>query len=447
MATASLRRIHLDSFKSFQREHLDLAGVTVLTGRNSAGKSNALDAIEVLARLADGDDLHEALDGRGRDGDGVRGGARGCAPHRENTFSLGCTASVGKDLYRLELTVEVEPVLRIVRESLWGPAPAAESRKVESHWLMVTRPSDQSHPGLSAEIYNGKRGPNPIQQFRDDRLLTLQLAARMNTKHRVEAAVLRGAEAVTSALRGAFHLDPVPHLMRGYVPERDVLLRRTAENVSAAVHRLETDDPAAHAAVTAAVQRVTDRQLRSLVSVVSPLGDVMLGVDEGVSGDEPDITPAREMSDGLLRFLAVATAMRTAGQRLDIDALQSLTGVEPGVLLVVEEIENGLHPAQADHLLELIRGAASPPSTRILITTHSPALLNALTGELNESVVVCYRDAATGHSRLSRAIDLPGYVKALAAGDMGDAISRGQLVAPRTETRDLGALAHLIGRG
>jgi hypothetical protein len=80
MATASLVSIELRSFKSFKGEVLPLDDVTVLTGRNSSGKSNALDAAEVLSRLATGEDVYDALDGRRREGGPIRGGLRGCAP-------------------------------------------------------------------------------------------------------------------------------------------------------------------------------------------------------------------------------------------------------------------------------------------------------------------------------------------------------------------------------
>lgn len=54
------------------------------------------------------------------------------------------------------------------------------------------------------------------------------------------------AQDVLHTLRGVFHLDPVPHLMRQYVHSRDIRLRRTAENISAVVGHLKHVDPAAY---------------------------------------------------------------------------------------------------------------------------------------------------------------------------------------------------------
>lgn len=444
MAIATLQSIDLISFKSFRDAILPLDRLTVLTGRNSAGKSNALDAAEVLSRLASGEDLYDALDGRRREGGPIRGGSQGCAPHGEKFFALGCSVALGSRQYGMTVKIEVDPEPRVVDERLWGPAPALGSGHIEDRVLLHTRASNSHTRGLEAEVYNGKRGNNPASVFRDNRLLTTQLAARINPRNRVDRAVLQAADAVTSALGGIFHLDPVPHLMRGYVSERDSDLRRTGENLSAAVSRLMRDNPEDFRRILRALDEVADQRVAGIAVDASSLGDVMLALEERAA-QRVDLTPAREMSDGLLRFLAIATALLTSDRGLDVDLGLSQRSVEAGVLLVIEEIENGLHPSQAGRLLELVRDAASTESTKILITTHSPALLNALTGSLNESVVVCYRDAETGRSKLSRLTQLPGYAQALAQGDLGDAVTMGRLVRPDESTPDLGDFNRLLG--
>jgi predicted ATPase len=425
-----LTALHLTAFKSFSQAELPIDAITVLTGRNSSGKSNALDGIEVLSRLATGEELGDALDGRRREGGPVRGGSRGCAPHGTDSFSVGCTVAAGDDVYRLDVTVQVDPELRIVRENLQGPARALESGQVESRNLLRTLPP--SGTGLVAEIFNGKRGHNPIPSFRATRLLTSQLELRLAPQNAADAAVVKGAQVVTSALRGAFHLDPVPHLMRDYVSERDTELRRTGENVSAAISKLDRTDRATFARLVELVRQVADDRIRGITVTRSPLGDVMLALEEG-DGTTTEITPAREMSDGLLRFVAIATALLTSNSGLDIDTGAAATGLEPSVLLLIEELENGLHPAQAGNVLELIKEAARDPATRVMVTTHSPALLNFMTGELTRSVLVCYRDSTTGASRIARLAELAGYAQAMASGRLGDVVSQGRLIRPEPD--------------
>jgi predicted ATPase len=440
---AELSELRLIRFKSFRDETLPLSDLTVLTGRNSSGKSNALDAIDVLSRLVGGEELADALDGRRREGGPVRGGSLGCAPHGEDRFTLGCKVDFGAYDFEYAVSIQVEPDLRIVRESLVGGCPALRSGVWRRGHLLRAESTDVRAAGISGEVHNGRKGVNPSYAFRDSRLLISQLPLHVNGDDIAGEQVLRAAGAVTAALRGAFHLDPVPHLMRGYVPARDSGLRRTAENLSAAVSLLSRD-PVRFAQLNELTRQVADHPVHTLAVSVSDLRDVMLTLRET---DSPDgVTPAREMSDGLLRFLAIATALLTADQGLDVDPEGGAgDGIRGRVLLVVEELENGLHPSMAGRLLQLIRDTSRQTGTQVVLTTHSPALLNALSGEGSQSVVVCYRDEESQTSRLVALVELPGYADAMAEGEIGDLVARGRLVRPLPPTSDADALWQLLG--
>jgi predicted ATPase len=424
---------------------LPIAPLTVLTGRNGSGKSNALDGIEVLARLAGGEELVDALDGRRREGGTIRGGSRGCAPHGTTSFELGCTVSVDDDVFEFDVEVQVVPDLRVVYERLAGPAPTVSSALEEQRVLLETLELPAGSTFVEAEVYNGKRGRNPIYAFRDSRLLISQLPAHIVPQNRADHAVIQAAKTVVAALRGIFHLDPVPHLMREYVPERDAELRRTGANLSAAIGNLKQADHAAFDRLVNLIHEVADSPVEAVTVMESGLGDVMLTIREGK--DKASLTPAREMSDGMLRFLAVATALLTANRGLDIDPGVGAVGdgTPAGVLLVIEELENGLHPAQAERVLKLIRETGEELGTQVVFTTHSPALLNAIPGSLIDGVIVCYRDRDDARSRLRRLTDLPGYADAMASGRLGDLVSRGRLVRPEERSGDFADFNRLLG--
>ncbi|WFR74682.1 AAA family ATPase [Prescottella defluvii] len=288
-------------------------------GRNSAGKSNAFDGLEVLARLAEGEDLADALDGRRREGGTVRGGSAGCPPHGTSRFELGCSVEYDGERYDYDLTVEVRPDLRVVAEKLYGPGVAVKSGRTSYGPLIETREPGAPGTGIVADIHNGKRGSNTPYTFRDSRIILSQVPLAIAGNNRAEVSVIRGANAVLLALRGIFHLDPIPHLMRGFVPHRDAELRRTGENISAALKSLETRDPESFARVQELVRQVADDRVENISFVSSDLGDVMLALNEN-RGERGAIerTPAREMSDGLLRFTAIATALLSSQYGLDV---------------------------------------------------------------------------------------------------------------------------------
>lgn len=87
MANDRIAELRLDSFKSYEDVVIAFAPLTILIGRNGSGKSNALDALEIISRLARGDEVRDALEGDRRDADPVRGGAEGCPPPGADTFT------------------------------------------------------------------------------------------------------------------------------------------------------------------------------------------------------------------------------------------------------------------------------------------------------------------------------------------------------------------------
>lgn len=128
--------------------------------------------------------------------------------------------------------------------------------------------------------------------------------------------------------------------------------------------------------------------------------------------------PARQMSDGMLRMMAIATALLTGGSGLAVGARPA--DLQGTLMLVIEELENGLHPSQAARLLRLIK-EESGDSFQVVLTTHSPALLNALSGEDHRGVIVVTRDRVSGASRAERLVDLPGYARMMVGSRLGDA--------------------------
>jgi predicted ATPase len=96
--------------------------------------------------------------------------------------------------------------------------------------------------------------------------------------------------------------------------------------------------------------------------------------------------PGWLLSTGTLRLLALLALLRHPN---------------PPPLIVVEEIENGLDPRSVHLIVEEIRNAVLSGVTQVIVTTHSPYLLDLLT---LEHLVVVERDAQ-GHPRFTRPAD------------------------------------------
>lgn len=98
--------------------------------------------------------------------------------------------------------------------------------------------------------------------------------------------------------------------------------------------------------------------------------------------------PASRLSDGTIRFIAL---------------LAILCHPEPPPLICIEEPEIAMHPDSQDLVVELLKKASE--RTQLIVTTHSPWLIDHLSAT-PEQVVVCERDRhpekGTQFNRLSR---------------------------------------------
>ena len=414
---ATLTSLRLGAFKNMRRAQVPIDPLTLLVGRNGSGKSNVLDALAVLSALASGANLRDALDG-GRSGPLVRGGSEGCAPLGGNSFTVGCSVAIDRALYHLDLKVAVRPALQIVSERLWTRRRSGPRYREPLELLRTDAPQPDSGD-IVARWHNRKQGPNPTINFRASQLLTAQVATRVPATSEAGRHIRRIAEETINALSNVFILDPVPHQMREYVPEKDVRLRRNAENLSSVLANLLRDD-ATRSVLLEMIRSLSEAQVSEMNAVTSDLGDVMIAIREHIGPTEQQ-TPARLMSDGTLRFLAIAAAL------LDLSPLNGNSDEESsgGRTLVVEEIESGLHPSQAAVLLNQLK-ASSSSGVRTLATTHSPAILDALDGKDHSSVVVCSR-RPSGWNTATRLTEFPDYFEVVGRSPLGTAAVRDQL--------------------
>ena len=88
-------------------------------------------------------------------------------------------------------------------------------------------------------------------------------------------------------------------------------------------------------------------------------------------------------------------------------------------LVIIEEIDNGVHPSRAETLVSQILHIASTRNLHVLITSHNPALLDAVPDEALGDVLCCYRDPATGYSQITRLDRLERYPELIAQGTLG----------------------------
>jgi hypothetical protein len=396
-------------FKGFANAELNLfRPLTVLIGPNGSGKSNVIEGIELLSFLAHGGPLHEIVDlGRGG-GSGleIRGGLEACARHGGDVFSLSFGASTPfegeKRNFWYKVSIGVKPHPRIVQESLViekGPMifETVEGKKSATSGDVLVRFNNFARGGKKPQV-SVSANRAVLSQYRES-----------VTKHKKFKTCVAVIQRLLSYLRSSFAFDPYPNLMRDYQRIGSLQLHRHGGNISAVLFGLSTGSDAGRQTLLRLVGRIKqlpEEPYRELSFVETQLNDVIFGFKEGENGHFFD---ARLLSDGTLRTLAVLTALET---------------VEKGSRLVIEEFDNGLHPSRVKVLIEALEDCCQRRELNVLVTTHNPATLDALSKDQLDGVVMCVWDKELKAFNLVRLADLPQYVEILESGRLGDLVTR-----------------------
>nr|WP_315205739.1 ATP-binding protein [uncultured Albidiferax sp.] len=419
-----LTSFHLENFKSFkQNAVLPLGSLTVLIGANAAGKSNALEGLRMLSWLAQGNKLSAIQHAVNQADKVVRGRVPDIFNKGENRFSLGCTMDEIPEGAALAMQLELRADdLHIVAERM-GTGSGVPLYDM-----------DQASKGNSTEAsvaYNNysKGGNKPHIPVSDQMAVFAQLdspASFHATHKKAQQQIPKVCKRYQEVLSNVLFLDPVPAKMRDFSFLADKRLGGDGANLSSVLFRLwygGEDDlweqlgfetispPSARQEVLSFIQSLPEQDIQGLSFLKGPRNDVMVQLVESFGG-VPRAYESALLSDGTLRVLAIAAAMLSAPE---------------GSLVVIEEIDNGVHPSRARHLLERIQTIAEQRKLRVLLSTHNPAMLDALPDKAVPDVVFCYRDPVLGDSRLVRLGSLPDAPELLIQDTLGHLMTTGAL--------------------
>lgn len=407
--------ITLSNFKSYRRAELPLAPLSLLIGANASGKSNAIEAIRLLYWISGVPRLDFLLEGRAGTEAPARGIFQSLAPMAYgdgDTFGVGCRTdwrdpggSGTWDRFAIEL--QVAPWgLRVVGETIEGPDSPVPL-------YTVATPAEGAGEELQVQYHNFARGgrrPKIPCSDRQPVLAQLDTPTRFGRDHTLAQRVIpRVVEQYRQLLGNIFFLEPDPRRMRQPAAGGEGEIHGDGSNLSAVLYDL-CHDKGQKEEVLEFVRALPEREIRDL-SFAETSGGILPRLTETFAGEERgwDITL---LSDGILRVLAVAAAVLSAPE---------------GALVVIEGIDNSVHPRRACVLLENLHRVARGRKIHVLLATHNPAFLDALPLAAIPEVVSCYRDPRQGDSRLVRLGDLEGYPELVARGPLGRLMNQGIL--------------------
>jgi len=394
-----LTQIEVKNFKSYISGTLQLATLTVLIGANASGKSNVIEALRLLARIAQGERLSKL------DESIFRGGVENLGYRGSKSFGISCvtTEPEWKD-FSINFSLGDDGDLHVAAEKITSLTSTVPLYEITS-----------APQGAGSDVfvtYNNfaRGGKKPSIVCSSHMAIFTQLLSEIrfrakNTKSR--DIIPKVAAKYVRWLSGIVFLEPEPNSMRSYGHKADRIIKEHGENLSGVLYNLCSDSNL-KTAVLEFVKSLPEQDIEDISFIETPRDEVMLQLTETFGGHGTTYDAAI-LSDGTLRVLSIAAAILSAPEQS---------------LVVIEEIDNGVHPSRAADLLERISSIAKKRNLRVLISSHNPALLDALPDEAVPKTVFCYRSPKDGSSQLVRLQDIPDYPELIAQGSVGHLMTR-----------------------
>jgi len=404
-----LTRIQVKGYKSFRSVEINLKPFTTIVGPNNAGKSNLFDLLGLISRVAQ-KPLEQAF--AAHRGDAIESfylAKPDQNPCIEVTLDLDLrgmrhpydsSKEVPFPYVRYQLAIESDPthvLLTIKNEKLEDINPEKRKRR-KNPFLEIAQENGEQFLKVVPE-----RGGKP-RQFPLDSQRSV-----MTVIDDVEFYPTLCAVQQSFASWRFFHFDPQA-------------LREPSPLMN--IHQIEPNGRGLSGFLDT-LSRTDEKRFRAIEWAICTAIPEVEQIDLVETGDRRRLIvlrqrenrnhTARVISDGTLRFLALAALAYAA---------------DPPALVCLEEPENGVHPWRLDFIVKLLRGIArereNEPRAQVLVNSHSPYLVDLLYAE--EMVIAEMKNGET----IFRNVDLfsrPALREMLESGEitLGEAWYQGDL--------------------
>jgi predicted ATPase len=384
-----IKRIKINNYKSFRSLDLNLRPLTVIFGPNASGKSNFLDAIQLLSRAVNAKNLNEAFKNhRGLPLEsfyyiGNEGG------YEELSNRTGLRLSFEVDV-EISSTV-IERVERIIREKRKGIDAASKKNIITEKWLRY-RLSIEILPEtghlriiderLCAIKQDGEEKKRHAFLEKKENRLSLRMEGQahptfheIGLDHAIVSTTLYEPHyphitAFRTELENWFtyYLEP-RELMREELPVAEIeSLGSRGENLAPFLNTLKHNHKKDFESLNLALKTI----LPSAANIE------ITRSKEGLVGlrlyEDNQWFSSRLVSEGTLRVIGL---------------LCSIHPRNPATTIAFEEPENGVHPVRMEIISRLLKNASQNYGKQIIITTHSPILAQCFS---EDELFVCKKE-------------------------------------------------------
>lgn len=390
-----LKRVKIQGYKSLVNLEVNLESLCVLVGPNASGKSNFLDALQLLSRIVTCQDLEEVFDPpyRGYPLESFsfeKEGIKSLLDQESVSFSIEVDVQLSNAVIK-DVNQQIQEIRETnVRGTQNIEKPVSKRRlsvreKDLRYGIQIEmlpkqgllRVADEYLAALSAEG-KPKRNRKPFLE---------RIGDRLHLRMEGQSHPLYYERYLDYSILSRAHYPPhYPHLtamqqelanwLTFYLEPREQM---RLPNPVKAVHDIGSmgEDLAAFLNTLhglnkkqfESIEKSLHKMIPSITGIdvsVNELGEVELDIREG---DKP--ISARVLSEGTLRILGLLT----------------LVGSEnPPALIGFEEPENGIHPRRIQRIARFLETRMILEDIQFVVTTHSPLLADLVP---RESLYIC----------------------------------------------------------
>jgi len=370
-----IKSIWIDNFKSLVDFELDLSEFTCLVGLNGSGKSTVLQAIDFLSQLMDGD--VDSWLGQRHWG----------------------SADINSKLTRKNnIAFKVVTFLPGLGEVIW-------SGSVNRKTLRCTEELVSFSAMTLLRVDDGKCSIGKVVDFeslidgakttpeRFPIVFEYQGSILSQLKDSQTNVALHKLKSIILEIKSLDLLSP--ELLRRKTKESKGGLGLGGERLSAFIHEAGSEGKSKlKEELTAVYPQLNQIETRSLRS-----GWKQLEITEEFGGQLLKST-ARHMNDGMLRLMAILSQLEGDNE-----------------FLLFDEIENGINPELIEYLVDRLVQSTH----QVLVTTHSPMILNFMEDDVAARGVVYLYKTSKGVTQSIKLFDIPSLAKKLAFMGPGEA--------------------------
>lgn len=393
------KSLHLKNLLSFRDTEVSLGSLNVLIGPNASGKSNLIEALALSQALPA--DLASFFRRNGPISDWIW---KGEPPSGTELTVAEISAVLDNPKGRRDAEKQLSYGLRIAANNERLQIVSEKLENIRPHQLSQTRPYyyfsvENGHGRISPLRSYDVRGEDsdglPTILTPDEFPPTRSVMSQFRDPVNFPTLTQTSRRLLGMRLYRDWDIGRDSPARRPQATDDDIdFLAEDFRNLALVVNDLQTRG----------LETLIDSNLNRFYEAYSGLRPRVYGGTIQLAATEAGMNsaiPATRLSDGTMRFIAL---------------LAILCHPQPPELICIEEPELALHPDAMPLLADLLRAASE--RAQLIITTHSPDLVDQFTG-YPDAIVVCERgfDGDTQMNRLSGE-ELEGWLEEYRLGEV-----------------------------